>query len=583
MDHVSSKRRLRPMAPLVMLLGCLGLWGLLYVVPLAARAEDDAAATEKRLADAVRYLASDELEGRGTDTRGIDLAAAYIARQFADAGLKTDLFEGQPFQKFSITTVTRIGKDNRLAFIGSPANTGERPPTIELTVGKDYTPLAVSGSTTFDLPLLFVGYGITATAQGYDEYRGIDAAGKAVVILRHGPYDPNHILARPPRLYHDWLTRKVANAREHGAAAVILCSDSPEVHSRLDYSWEHWCDALHRLAAEREKLKRVQKPTLAEIESQRKTIDGLVSEVEAWSKQMEDQSDPVLPMRQGCGQVIDKDFPVLHCRRGVLDRVVRSALGTDLAALEEQIDRGPTPHSKELTGWRVAGKIDVHSAPVELKNVVAVLEPKDPAGKETIVVGAHYDHLGYRTQHDVILPGADDNASGTAGLMEIARSLARRSERLPRRIVFVAFTGEELGCVGSGYYVQHPLVPLEHTVAMLNMDMIGRLRDNRLTVDASHTAKQFGPLLDRLAAAGQLQVDRPPGGQASGDLFYFYPRGVPVLSFHTGLHADYHWSTDKFETINVAGMRQIVKYVEQTVVELATAPTRPEYVNLNPD
>jgi Zn-dependent M28 family amino/carboxypeptidase len=295
---------------------------------------------------------------------------------------------------------------------------------------------------------------------------------------------------------------------------------------------------------------------------------------------MDEQSDPVLPMRQGCGQVIGDNFPVLHCRRGVLDRALQATLGADLARLEQQIDQGPAPHSGELTGWRIAGRVDVRSTPVELKNVVAVLEPKDPAAQEAILIGAHYDHLGYRTQRDVILHGADDNASGTAVLMEVARSLAQRPQRLPRRIVFVAFTAEEIGCVGSGEYTQHPLVPLEQTVAMLNLDMVGRLRNNRLTVCGSSTGKQFGPLLDRLAEAEGLKVDRPPRGEAWGDTFYVYPRGVPVISFFTGMHAHYHWPSDKLQTLNVTGMRQVARFVERVVVELATATTRPEYVKV---
>jgi hypothetical protein len=581
MDHASSTRRLCPTALPVMLLGSLSLAGLMHVLPGAARADDNAAAAEKRLADTVRYLASDELEGRGPDTNGINLAADYIARQFADAGLKTDLFEGKPFQKFSITTVTEIGPDNQLALSGPSDKAGGQPVPIKLTQGKDYTALAVSGSATFDLPLVFVGYGITAATADYDEYQGINAAGKAVIILRHQPHDPNRILARPPLLYHDWLTRKVANAREHGAAAVVFCSDLGEVHSRLDYSWQHWRDALDRLAAENDKLKDLREPTLVEIETERTRIVGLMREVEAWSKQMEEQHDPILPMRQGCGPVIGDKFPVLFCCRGPLDRMLKASLGKDLATLEAEIDRGPTPHSAELTGWRLVGRVDVRSRPVELKNVVAVLEPKNPAAKETIVVGAHYDHLGHRTQRDAILPGADDNASGTALVLEVARSLARRAERLPRRIVFIAFTVEEPGCLGSGYYVQHPLVPLEQTITMVNADMEGQLHNNHLNVYGSDSCKQFAPLLNRLAQGNGLELNFVPHTEARGDTFYFYPKGVPVIYFNTGLSAHYHWHTDKLETLNIAGIARIARFTERVIVELATAPKRPEYFKVD--
>ena len=153
---------------------------------------DDPAAIEQRLAATDRYLASDELEGRGLGTKGIDLAADYLAdqlRQLNRYGLKTDLWKGGPFQKFQVAVDAELGPNNRLALVGPPKDKGGKPRTIELVLGKDYMPLAISGNGKFDLPLVFAGYGITAPKANYDDFAGVDLAGKAAVMLRHQPRD----------------------------------------------------------------------------------------------------------------------------------------------------------------------------------------------------------------------------------------------------------------------------------------------------------------------------------------------------------------------------------------------------------
>ena len=148
---------------------------------------DDSVAVERRLADTTRYLSSDELEGRGLGSKGIDLAADYIATQFRLYGLKTDRCNGTPFQKFQVATDAELGPDNRLTLLGPPSPGGGKPETMELALGKDFTPLAISGSGSFDLPLVFVGYGITARSAHYDDYANVDVNGKAVIVLRHQP------------------------------------------------------------------------------------------------------------------------------------------------------------------------------------------------------------------------------------------------------------------------------------------------------------------------------------------------------------------------------------------------------------
>ncbi len=551
-----------------------------------APAAEEIEAVEKRLADSVRYLASDELEGRGIGTDGIDLAADYIARQFTQLGLKTELFDGTPMQEFFLITSAEMGANNELRLIGPPRTDGGGPETIELKLGQGFSPMAVSGSGEFGLPLVFAGYGITGKQEGYDDYAGLDVGGKAVIVLRHEPQqaDPKSVFNGTQDSDHAPFSRKLSNAYEHGAAAVIFCTDRFEIRKNVQRYRQQWQRALDRLSDEGAKLKGAEDPTLEEIEVQRTQIDQLLRQVQSSSERLRAAYDPVMEFRATGGGDSPRDFPVVFCRRSELDRVVSAALGVDLAKLEEQIDKGPQPHSGELTGWRVAGRTDVRRKRAEVKNVVAVLEGEGPLAEETIVVGAHYDHLGrgkrgsQTSAKGEIYNGADDNASGVAALIEIARTLANRPQRLRRRVVFIAFTGEERGLRGSAHYVSHPLVPLEKTVAMLNLDMVGRLRDDKLIVFGSGTAVGFAELIDRINRPYGLKLKMMPSGFGPSDHTSFYAKKIPVMHFFTDRHGDLHRPSDDFETLNIAGMRRVSEFAGEMAVALANAEDRPRYV-----
>jgi hypothetical protein len=222
------------------------------------------------------------------------------------------------------------------------------------------------------------------------------------------------------------------------------------------------------------------------------------------------------------------------------------------------------------------------------RNVIGVLEGRDPAlRREVVVVGAHYDHLG-TSGFDVLDPdsahqihnGADDNASGAAALVGIAASLA--SHPPARTVVFVAFSGEEEGLLGSAYYVQHPSYPVEQTTAMINLDMVGRLRNDRLLIFGTETAAEFSPLIDSLNEAARFEIHRRGDGYGPSDQTSFYAAGVPVLFLFTDLHEDYHRSTDDWEKINPEGLARVVRFAARLVENLGNRPTRPTYVPLPP-
>ncbi len=553
------------------------------------RAAEEASAVEDRLSKAVGYLASDELEGRGVGTKGIDLAADYIAAQFREIGLKTDWYDGAPFQKFKMTTGAKLTEPNVLALVG-PVGSDQEPQRIELKVGEQFNPLSIGGSGKLDLPLVFVGYGITGKDEKYDDYAGIDVKDKAVVILRHEPQqnNPHSVFEGTKNSRHAPFMRKVSNAYEHGAAAVIFCNDDFDVQKNLANLRKRLETALDDIAAEHAKFKDKtasdSKPTAAERKEYQDRVEKLAKDVTKLAGQIRDAEDPVLAFdaagSEGSG---GRDFPVLFCQRGALDKVVQAATGKSLADLEKQIDQGPTPSSHELTGWRAVGQASVERQEVEVKNVIGVLEGEGPLANETVVLGAHYDHLGYggagSTAPGVheIHNGADDNGSGTTVLIEVARELAARGKKPSRRIVFIAFTGEERGLIGSSHYVHNPLFPLESTVAMLNMDMVGRLVDDKLIVHGTGTATEFDALADRIGKEYGFQITKKSSGFGPSDHSSFYAAKIPVLFVFTGSHKDYHRPSDDVEKLNVPGMRRIGAMVAQIASELAGTPDRPHY------
>jgi hypothetical protein len=549
-------------------------------------AAEDATVVEQRLSQSARYFSSDELEGRGVGTKGLDLAAQYIADQFHQIGLKTDLYDGGPLQKFKMTVGASLGPRNELTLVGPPAAGSSEPQRLGLKLGAQFNALALGGSGKFDLPLVFVGYGITAKDEKYDDYAGLDVKDKAVVILRHEPQqnNPHSVFdgTRPSR--HAPFKRKVSNAYEHGAAAVILCNDEYDVDQKRTAIRERWQAAFDAVVEEAAKLKAAGKVSDEELVKQEAHIQQLAADLKKYADQLAEARDPLLPFDGGGSDASEgRNFPVLFGTRAALDEMIRAALDTTLSKLEAEIDKGPTPHSRAIEGWRAVGETSVERQEAEVANVVGVLEGEGPHADETIVIGAHYDHLGFGGSGSAapgvheIHNGADDNGSGSSVLIEVARQLTSRGKKLPRRIVFIAFTGEERGLVGSARYVRNPLVPLDKTVAMLNLDMVGRLQDEKLIVHGTGTATEFDALADRFGKQFGFTITKKPSGFGPSDHSSFYGAKVPVLFFFTGSHKDYHRPTDDFEKLNISGMRRIAEMVTEVALALADAGERPHY------
>jgi hypothetical protein len=289
-----------------------------------------------------------------------------------------------------------------------------------------------------------------------------------------------------------------------------------------------------------------------------------------------------------------RTMPILHVRREVIDRVVKESLGRDLATIEKTIDDSFKPQSAALQGWRIRGATAIERKETQTRNVLAKLPGTGAAAvgeapaidpRETIVLGAHYDHLGFGGVNSAapgetaIHHGADDNASGTAMLVEVARILRDRGP-LPRSILFVAFSGEERGLLGSAHYTANAAVPLADTVAMVNLDMVGRLTDNKLIIHGTGTGTGLDALVDRLVGAHNFEVAKEPGGFGPSDHSSFYAKKIPVLHIFTGSHSDYHRPTDTAEKIDYDGMVRIAGLVADAVAELASVSPRPDYIEV---
>ena len=251
------------------------------------------------------------------------------------------------------------------------------------------------------------------------------------------------------------------------------------------------------------------------------------------------------------------------------------------------VDRGPVdsvPCAGYYQRFSARSAVLAHAGrafALPAENVVGVVEGSDPALRgETVVVGAHYDHLGRESMFAtdpkagaVIHPGADDNASGVAAVLELARRVAARPTR--RSVIFVAFSGEELGILGSKYFVEHSPLPLDSASAMLNFDMVGRLANDRLLVYGVATADELPGLVDSANAAGpQLHIKALGDGFGPSDHASFYTVGVPVLHFFTDQHADYHAATDVAAKINAPGEARVIALAEGVLRRVGDRPAR---------
>jgi hypothetical protein len=477
----------------------------------------------QRYSQYVSFLASDDLKGRGNGTPELERAADYIAGQFRSLGLKPAGDGGSFFQKFSITTGVEFSSKNSLQVSGASRQKD-----------KDFVTMPLSASGTYEGPVVFAGYGITAESLKWDDYAGIDVAGKAVVVFRHDPEegDPNNRFIKDPAEPSTFVN-KAKNARKHGAKAILFITDRNH-HGTTP-------DALAK--------------DIAQLEARDLSIIAMHTTLAA-----------VMPLFEKAGK--------------------------NIADLQKTIDGGRKPQSFELKDAKVRLVADVKPVRKTVRNVLASIAGSDAKLKnEWVVIGAHYDHLGlgdinnemYASDIGKIHHGADDNASGTAGVLELARLIQNNRQTFKRSVLFMTFAGEELGLFGSSHFVNNPTVPLPSITAMINMDMIGRLSTRSLNVMGTGTSPDFKIWIEEANKDVGLTLALSNGGHEGSDHISFNGKHIPILFFFSGLHADYHRPSDTSEKIDAAGAIKVLSIAAGAAERIANAPAKLQYTEVKED
>ena len=471
----------------------------------------------QRYLNDVKLLTEPKMEGRGDGSKGLARAEQVLEARYKSLGLEPAGSHGY-FQPFAVTTGAKLKGKNRLVFENGKNNT-------DLKLERDYVPLSFSRSAGETAPLVFAGFGITAPEFDYDDYAGMEVKDKFVVVLR---YEPKGFVAKTMSASltrHAGIVTKAINARNHGAKGLIL------VNGQLNEGEE---DVLTRF--------------------------GSVSGPE------------------------DVGILLVQVKNTAADEWFRAA-GKSLQQVQFAINTNTKPASFAFPdSMQVSLAVAIENTRTTVNNVLAYMPGKTD---EYVVLGAHYDHLGRGTfdslapsQIGQIHPGADDNASGTAGLLELARVLSPLKGQLDRGILFASFAGEELGLLGSAAWVKDPTKPLDKAVAMLNMDMIGRIRDNKVYVGGVGTGSDFQKILEQARGDSPLKFEISPGGYSSSDHTSFVMKRIPVLFFFSGLHSDYHKPSDTWDKINSGSAAMLVNIVARAAVELASEPGKPTFVEV---
>jgi hypothetical protein len=478
------------------------------------------ASTSIQQADSARYLsdvkalASPEMEGRGAGTRGLTRAEHLIEKRYKELHLEPAGVNGYT-QPFSVVTGAKLKSDNRCSLRNGTSKS-------ELKAEQDFVPFSFSSSGQVDAPVVFAGYGTTADEFHYDDYAGLDVKDKIVLVLRYEPSGFAEKSGGHGLTQHAQLITKAINARNHGAKAIVL------LNGKLDHGED---DLLTRF--------------------------GSVSGPE------------------------DAGIMMVQVKNAATADWFRSA-GKSLKDVQEQINSSTKPGSFAFPETlHLSLHIDIETTHATVNNVLAWLPGQTD---EYVIIGAHYDHLGRGnfdslapSQIGQIHPGADDNASGTAGVLELARLLAPKRGQFKRGILFMNFAGEELGLLGSAAWVRKPTRPLDKAVAMLNMDMIGRIKDDKVYVGGVGTGSTFKPILDQAQQDAPFKIEYSAGGYASSDHTSFVAKKIPVLFFFSGLHSDYHKPSDTWDKINAPSAARLLDLIGDVAAQLASADQPPAF------
>ena len=480
--------------------------------------------TAEELRNHVEYLASDELAGRETGQAGIRKAESYIAATFREAGLaplpgRSDYFIGFDLYRTGFDddgTILEISWDGG-QIVGQP--------------GADFRPFSFSETGEREADVVFAGYGITASEYGYNDYDGLDVTGKFVLLLRHepssGPFGANGYTR------YSYFRTKAENARNRGAAGIILFTDPYD----------------------------------------RGAVDDL--------RLMEEVSlePPVQQSEDAAAAARTPGFLAVHISQSMAGRVIR-LLGMELEEVQRAVDGGKKPSGLMLKGVRA--KIGVEKLrsyeTLEARNVAGMIRGSDPVLRdEWVLVGGHHDHIGaFVGAGDTIYNGADDNASGISGVLELAQAFAALPIAPRRTLVFITFAGEEMGLFGSRAIVEQRQIPVQKLKYMLNLDMIGRSTGEPIHIYSGGIPQgAVSDLVTRVDSGLDLPI-RFEGSPKEGysDFYPFSQAGVPFLFLFTGYHKDYHQPGDHADKLDYPRMKSILRLAYGIVEQWAETRER---------
>lgn len=471
--------------------------------------------TADELRDHIKFLASDDLHGRFSGSEDEKKVIEYISKEFKSYGLKPVGDNGGYYQKFALPPLRTVTE-------GTACDLTAGGETVHYKFGADFCTIGVSGAGSAEGKVVFAGYGITDAEASYDDYKDIDVKGKIVLIMRHSFAEAKGSDQSTDR--NAYFSAKAKNAKKHGVAALLIVSD-PNNHQGSD--------------------------------------------------------DKLLGMTEGLEQKVD--FPVIHIKQKMAEKILAGS-GKTLSDLQSEIDRNAKPVSRALD-ISASLKVTMKEEKRDGYNVVGFLPGTDEKLKdEIIVIGGHHDHVGLGYMGSMsgsigeIHNGADDNASGSSGVMELAEAFASLEVKPKRSILFITFAGEEQGLLGSRHYITSPIFPLDKTVFMFNLDMVGRSQDNWISIAGIGTSPGLHELIEDVnKVTVKMQTGYAKGGAGPSDHASFYYANIPVLFFFSGFHDDYHAPTDDWEKINSAGEANIVKLVFAIAWNLAVRDEKIEF------
>lgn len=476
--------------------------------------------TPELLTKYIDYLASDSMKGRNTPSPELDRAAEYIAKEFASFGIQK--VKGTYFQNIPMCSRT-LDLDNCIFKI----SLGDNSKVFALKT--EYTPFEETASAGVKSGVVFAGYGITAPEYKYDDYKDLDVKGKIVLIMKHEPGEKN--IKSPfdgdKDTKYSLMRTKLDNAKLHGAIGLLVVTD-PLNHIMLTPQGYPW--------------------------------PGL-------SKFLPQDNLPIVL----CGKT--NQIPFIQ----VGDVVINYLFGSvdSLKNIQRRIDAKYSPLSFQISNSVCELTTKIKTQEYTARNVVGYMEGKNPELKnELLVIGGHYDHVGYMKTHkegeDYIFNGADDNASGTAGVMANAKAFAAMKEKPERSVLFICFAGEEKGLYGSEYYCDNPLFPLNKTVAMLNLDMIGRNGNDSIEIEGEKQNPELAPLVKNEVSKVGLTIIPPKEDLfARSDHYNFYKNNISAMGVTSGLHKDYHTVRDNPDAINPVKAARISQLIFRLAWKIA--------------